>query len=108
MQIAHRWHQPDACALPLPAPGQPLHGRDAMETRPTPRKSEQEFAHYSLVCAAEGPQKIHVQRDLVIQKSYFHPGQYAALKAFYDLVRAIDEEQIVLVREKKQAISPAP
>jgi len=72
-----------------------------METRPTPRKSEQEFAQYSLVCAAEGPQKIHVQRDLVIQKSYFHPGQYAALKAFYDLVRASDEEQVVLVREKK-------
>ncbi len=73
----------------------------SVETRPTPRKKEGDFANYSLVCAAEGQQKIHVQRDLVIQKSYFHPGQYAALKGFYDWVRASDEEQVVLVREKK-------
>lgn len=72
-----------------------------VETRPEPRKGQREFASYSLVCALEGPQKLHVQRDLIIQKSYFPVEQYAAIKSFYDMVRANDEEQVVLAKEKK-------
>lgn len=36
-----------------------------------------------------------------MQKNFFPLDQYAALKAFYDMVAASDEEQVVLTREKK-------
>ncbi len=72
-----------------------------VESRPAPRKSQHDFASYSLVCVPEGTQKIHVQRDLVIQKSFFPVDQYAAIKAFYDMVRSSDEEQVVLAKAKK-------
>jgi len=72
-----------------------------VETCPEPRKSPRKFANYSLVCVPEGPQKLHVQRELIIQKSYFPVEQYATLKAFYDMVRMNDEEQVVLTKEKK-------
>jgi hypothetical protein len=71
-----------------------------VETRPEPRKYEGHYSSFSLVCVPEGPQKLHVQRDLVIQKSYFPVAQYGAIKAFYDKVRTIDEEQILLGKEK--------
>ena len=73
----------------------------AVEARPEPRKSDQDFSSYSLVCVQEDPQKIHVQRDLVIKKSYYPVEKYPTLKAFYDAVRTSDEEQIVLVKVKK-------
>ena len=69
-----------------------------VETRPEPRKADLDFASYSLVCVQEAQQKLHVQRDLVIKKSFYPVDKYAALKAFYDQVRTIDEEQIILVR----------
>ncbi|MCX6567507.1 MAG: DUF3857 domain-containing protein [Candidatus Aminicenantes bacterium] len=72
-----------------------------VENCPVPSKSQREFSSYSLVCANESPRKLHIQRDLIIQKSYFPVGQYAALKAFYDAVRSSDEEQVVLVRAKR-------
>lgn len=72
-----------------------------VETAPAPRQNRQEFFGYSLVCAVEGGTKIHVQRDLVVKKSYFPVGQYSAVKAFFDQVRAGDEEQIVLSMAKK-------
>lgn len=78
------------------------------EVRPTPLKSQNEFSEFSLNCIEEGLQQLHIQRDLVIRKSYFPVDQYAAIKAFFDTVRASDEEQVVLVRKKKQAISPGP
>ncbi len=71
------------------------------EVRPTPVKSQNEFSEFSLHCIEEGLQQLHIQRDLVIRKSYFPVDQYAAIKAFFDTVRASDEEQVVLVREKK-------
>jgi len=78
------------------------------EVRPTPLKSQNEFSEFSLRCIEEGLQQLHIQRDLVIRKSYFPVEQYAAIKSFFDSVRASDEEQVVLVREKKVAISPVP
>jgi len=73
----------------------------SVETRPQAKKSESDHFSYSLVCAQEGPQKIHIQRDLVVKKSYFPVDQYKTVKAFYDAVRTNDEEQIVLTKEKK-------
>jgi len=64
--------------------------------RPPPRKNESGFSSFSVVCSQEAPNRLHIQRDLSIKKIYFAVEQYAPLKAFYDQVRAIDEEQIVL------------
>jgi hypothetical protein len=72
-----------------------------LETPPEPRKSQREFYVYQLTCVQEGTQKIHVQRDLVIQKSFFPVDQYAGIKAFYDMVRTSDEEQVILAKKKK-------
>jgi hypothetical protein len=72
-----------------------------VETRPEPQKNQGAFYVYQLLCVQEGPRKLHVQRDLIIQKSYFPLEQYAAVKAFYDKVRTSDEGQVVLAREKK-------
>jgi hypothetical protein len=74
----------------------------AAEVRPAPRKTDNDFSTYSLVCAQENPTRLHIQRDLVIKKSYYAVDQYPALKAFFDAVRAGDEEQIVLTTVKKQ------
>lgn len=68
----------------------------AVETRPEPNKIRGDFSSYSLVCVQEEPRKLHVQRDLVIQKSYFSLDQYPDLKAFYDAVRAGDTTYFVL------------
>ena len=57
--------------------------------------SQSDFSSYSLATAVEGPQKLHIQRDLIIKKSYFAVDQYASIKAFYDAARAADGEQIV-------------
>ena len=72
-----------------------------VETTPAPRKNQGELFDYSLVCVVENGTKIHVQRDLVIKKSYFPVEQYPAIKFFFDQVRAGDEEQIVLSVAKK-------
>lgn len=66
------------------------------EVRPEGRKSDNDFSSYSLASVAESPQRLHVQRDLVIKKSYFPVQQYQALKSFFDAVRAGDEVQVVL------------
>jgi len=68
----------------------------APEVRPERRKSENDFSSYSLALATEGPQRLHIQRDLIIKKSYFPVAQYQALKSFFDAVRAADEAQVVL------------
>jgi Domain of Unknown Function with PDB structure (DUF3857)/Transglutaminase-like superfamily len=72
-----------------------------VEVRPEARYHPSEFAGYSLVASDEGPGKLHIRRDLTIKRSFFPVEQYAALKAFYDQVRSIDEEQIVLATVKK-------
>jgi hypothetical protein len=72
-----------------------------VETRPAPLKNQHDFASCSLVCVPEGARTIHVQRDLVIKKSYFPVDEYAAIKGFYDWVRASDEGQVVLTWEKR-------
>ena len=71
------------------------------EVRPEPRKSDNEFSNFSIVCGLEAPERLHIQRDLSIKKSLFPAEQYKAIKSFYDTVRTIDEEQIVLTAVKK-------
>jgi hypothetical protein len=71
------------------------------EVRPAAQKTQNDFSGYSLACVDETDGKLHVQRDLVVKKSYFAVDQYASIKAFYDAVRASDGEQIILTRVKK-------
>ena len=73
----------------------------AVESLPGPRESRQESFTFSIVCAADGERRLHVQRDLLVKKSYFPTEQYAGLRAFFDLVRTADEEQIVLAVKKR-------
>jgi len=73
----------------------------AAEVRPAPQKSDNDFSAFSIVCTEEAPNRLHVQRDFVIKKSFFPVEQYAALKALYDKVRSLDEEQAVLAAVKK-------
>jgi hypothetical protein len=71
------------------------------EVRPQPRKTDNDFAGFSLVSGLDAPNRLHIQRDLSLKKCFFPVDKYAALKAFYDQVRSIDGEQIVLAAEKK-------
>jgi hypothetical protein len=72
-----------------------------VETRPAPHRGRDENFDYSLVCAVENGTKLHTQRDLVVKKNFFPVDQYAAVKSFFDQVRAGDEEQVVLATAKK-------
>jgi hypothetical protein len=71
------------------------------ETVPAVRKKELEAFGFSLACAPEDGGKLHVQRDLVVKKSYFAVDQYRSVKAFFDEVTAGDEELVVLSKVKK-------
>jgi hypothetical protein len=71
------------------------------ETVPAARKKALESFGFSLVCVPEDGGKLHVQRDLVVKKSYFAVDQYKTVKAFFDEVTAGDEELVVLSAVKK-------
>jgi len=71
------------------------------ETVPGVRKKDQEAFGFFLVCAPEAGGKLHVQRDLVVKKSFFAADQYKAVKSFFDEVTAGDEELVVLSAVKK-------
>jgi len=71
------------------------------ETVPAARKKELEGFGLILACAPEDGGKLHVQRDLVVKKSYFTVDQYMAVKSFFDEVTAGDEELVVLSAVKK-------
>ena len=71
------------------------------ETVPAARKKELEGFGFLLACAPEDGGKLHVQRNLVVKKSYFGVDQYIAVKAFFDEVTAGDEELVVLSAVKK-------
>lgn len=72
-----------------------------VETTPPDRKSSGENFDYSLFCVVENGTRLHTQRDLVVKKSFFPVEQYAAIRAFFEQVRAGDEEQVVLSARKK-------
>ncbi|HSA95303.1 MAG TPA: DUF3857 and transglutaminase domain-containing protein [Acidobacteriota bacterium] len=72
---------------------------------PPPRKNDSDFSSFSVFCAQEAPNRLHIQRDLSVKKIYFAIEQYPALKAFLDQVRAIDEEQIVLTPTATSLVS---
>lgn len=72
-----------------------------LEVRPASRKDQNDFSAFSLACAEEGLGKIHIQRDLIIKKSFYPVEHYKDIKALFDSARAIDEEQIILTKIPK-------
>jgi hypothetical protein len=72
-----------------------------VETMPVARQNHGELFDYSLVCAVEDANRLHVQRDLVVKKTYFPVEQYPIVKYFFDQVRSGDEEQVVLTKVDK-------
>lgn len=70
-----------------------------LEALPEAKKKETDFSSYSLVKTLENPQRLHIQRDFSIKKSYFPVNQYPNLKNFFDFARSSDEEQIILLKK---------
>ena len=72
-----------------------------VETLPAKRQRDMEPFGFQLVCAPEDGGKLHVQRDLVVKRSYFSVDQYKTIKSFFDEVTVGDEELVVLSADKK-------
>jgi len=66
------------------------------EARPEARKKETGFFSFGLQAVAEAPQKLHIQRDLIIKKSLLPVEDYPQVKNFFDFIRSSDEEQVVI------------
>lgn len=62
---------------------------------PAPQKTTPDFGQYETSCAGQG-RTLRLQRRLVLEGFYFSLNHYASLRAFFERVRAGDEQQIVL------------
>ncbi|HYA48548.1 MAG TPA: transglutaminase domain-containing protein, partial [Burkholderiales bacterium] len=71
-----------------------------VETVPAPRSERGDWFNYSLACTAENGTALHVKREFRLQKCDYTVLQYGAVRAFFDRVRAADEEQVVLAPGK--------
>jgi hypothetical protein len=66
-----------------------------VESLPAPRSQTVSFGSYEASCASQGG-TVQLKRKMTMDGIYFTVDYYAALKAFYNTVRAGDEQQIVL------------
>ena len=73
-----------------------LPDRMKVETVPAPRSESGDGFDYSLACTVENGTTLHVQRDFRLKKCDFLVFYYGEVRAFFDRVRAADEEQVVL------------
>ena len=73
----------------------------SVESVPTPRNESTDGFDYSLACSVESGTTLHIQRDFILKKCDFPASFYDAIRAFFDRVRAADEEQAVLSPAKK-------
>ncbi len=72
-----------------------------LETAPAARRKEFEAFGFSIVAAPEDGNKIHVQRNLAVRRSYFAVDLYKTVKGFFDELRAGDEDFLVLAAVKR-------
>ena len=72
-----------------------------VETVPAARTESRDGFDFSLACAVENGTALHVRRDIAIKKCDFSKFYYGDVRAFFDRVRAADEEQVVLAGAKK-------
>jgi hypothetical protein len=72
-----------------------------VDTVPAPRSVNGDGFDYSLACTVENGTTLHVQRDFRLKKCDFMVSEYGAVRAFFDRVRAADEEQVVFSAPKK-------
>ncbi|MDD8020700.1 MAG: hypothetical protein PHU81_05895 [Acidobacteriota bacterium] len=74
-----------------------IHGNiSALEAVPEARKKDESFSSFSLVAGLEVPQKLHLQRDLIVKKTLLPVSDYPVAKSFFDFIRSSDEEQAVI------------
>ena len=66
-----------------------------VESLPAPRSQSVPFGSYEASCESRGG-TLQLKRKMNMDGIYFTVDHYAALKAFYNTVRAGDEQQIVL------------
>jgi hypothetical protein len=73
-----------------------------IDAAPAPRHDESDdwFA-YSLSCAAESGTTLRVRRELTLKRCDFPAAMYGSVRAFFDRVRAADEERVMLVGTEK-------
>jgi hypothetical protein len=94
ISFSYPYRVSDDIVISLPA------GMNA-ETVPAPRSESRDGFDYSLACTVENGTTLHVQRDFRLTKCDFPASFYDAVRAFFDRVRAADEEQVVLSVAKK-------
>lgn len=73
----------------------------AVETVPAPRTESRDGFDFSVTCAVENGTALRVRRDFRLKKCDFLISDYGGIRAFFDRVRAADEEQVVLSAAKK-------
>ena len=66
-----------------------------LESLPSPQSIQREAGQYEFMGEVRGD-TIHLQRSFKQSGYYFPVASYAALRSFYNLVRASDEQQITL------------
>jgi hypothetical protein len=71
-----------------------------VETVPAPKTETRAGFEYALSSAVENGTSLHVRRDFKLKKCDFLISDYAGIRAFFDRVRAADEEQVVLSAKK--------
>lgn len=66
-----------------------------LEATPAPHNSKSDWARYSQTIAFEND-RVHLQRNLEMDRYFFEPGQYWSVRAFYDGVRTGDDQTLVM------------
>lgn len=73
----------------------------AVESVPAPKAEAAEWFDHSLTCAVENGTALHVRREFRLKRREFPVSLYGAVRAFFDKVRAADEEPVMLSAAKK-------
>ena len=86
----HPWEEDDEIILRVPA------GYE-VEGMPEPRRSSAPFGQYEVSCEKH-PDGVLLRRRMAVGGVYYDVPYYAALRQFFNEVKAGDEQQLVLVR----------
>jgi hypothetical protein len=74
----------------------------AIEAVPEPRSETGEWFEHSLSLAVENRTTLRVRREIALKRCDYPAATYSTVRAFFDRVRAADEEQVMLVGGKEQ------
>jgi hypothetical protein len=71
-----------------------------VEAVPAPRVETGDWFDHSLSCTAENGTTLHVRREITLKRCDFPAALYGSVRAFFDRVRAADDERVVLAAAK--------